>query len=220
MCSGTMTAREVYAAVLRNLMNLKVQPDGTEISGLLAPDADMSVDEFAVFDVDADGAEELIIRQLQGSTAVHAGIVIGYDNEKGATNTQLWEYPMLTFYDNGVVTAGAGHNQGRGGDFWPYTLYVYDASSDTYVSVGSVDAWDKKLSDENPDVLPPFPTELDKSGSGFLYYIYAEGYDPEMLYDESVYLDWLNGYIGDAEELQVPFVSLTADNVTDMMSAQ
>lgn len=213
-------AQRVYAAILYNLINFKIMPDGTQIGELMTMDADMGLNKFAVFDVDQDGSEELIILQLQGATAANAGVVIGYSQEEGKTHQQLWEYPMLTFYDNGVVTAGAGHNQGRGGDFWPYTLYVYDASSDTYVYVGSVDAWDKKLSDENPDVLPPFPTELDKSGSGFLYYIYAEGYDPEMLYDESVYLDWLNGYIGDAEELQVPFVSLTADNVTDMMSAQ
>ena len=125
---------------------------------------------------------------------------------------------MLTFYDNGVVTAGAGHNQGRGGDFWPYTLYVYDISSDTYKQVGTVDAWDKRLSDENPDVLPPFPAQLDESGSGFLYYINAEGYDPEALYDESVYLDWLKGYIDGAEKLELPFVSLTADNIRNMES--
>ena len=70
----------------------------------------------------------------------------------------------------GAVTAGSSHNQGLGGRFWPYTLYTYDAQTDTYRTEGRVDAWDWQIWENNPD-FAPFPDELDTSGTGFLYFI-------------------------------------------------
>ena len=211
-------ARGVYAAALKNILNFNIMPDGEDISGLLSPSADMSNVEFAVFDVDGDGAEELIILQPEGPTAVNKMYIFGYDEDRGATKLEFSEYMNCEFFDNGIIKAYASHNQGWGGRFWPYTVYEYDPVEDAYIEKGRVDAWDSQLSEDNPDLLPPFPKEQDTSGSGFLYYIYDNGYDSQKLYDRSVYLQWIDKYIGGAQVIDIPFVPLTDENISGIAS--
>lgn len=95
---------------------------------------------------------------------------------------------MLTFYDNGIIKAGAHHNQRLGGDFWPYSLYQYAPDSDSYVLVGMVDVWDKNYpgADNHKDA---FPSDIDKSGTGFVYHIMEDGqYDNTHPVDASEYM--------------------------------
>ena len=104
-----------------------------------------------------------------------------------------------------------------GGRFWPYTLYTYDAASDSYRRVGLVDAWDRQLSEEESAVwagVPPFPEELDTSGTGFLYYIMENGsYHQDLPVDASVYEAWLAQYLGGASELPLTYYSLTQETI-------
>ncbi len=91
-----------------------------------------------------------------------------WDEGSGELRTQLEEFPLLTFYENGAVMAGWSHNQGKGGDFWPYFLYQYLPETDGYQQVGAVDAWDRALGIEG------YPDQVDRSGTGFVYYIYGD----------------------------------------------
>ncbi len=208
------TAREAYAAALEDLLYGNRLPDGT----LCDPYDGRGLNQFAVFDVDGDGAEELVLLFTNTYTAGMAGYVCAYDRGTGALRTQLIEFPMLTFYDNGAVTAGWSHNQGRAGDsLWPYTLYRYDAASDSYVQAAMVDAWSKDYARE-AGLAEPFPEGIDRSGAGVVYYIMTDSYDPIRPVDAADYEAWRTEQLGGAEELAPPYRDLTEANIEKVRS--
>lgn len=135
-------ARTAYVSVLEQLLESHCLPDGSAL-GSGDVNQDLSGDCFAVCDVDQDGAEELIVLHTSDMMAGQTAYVFAWDPDAGQIRTQLQEFPALTFYESGAVQADWSHNQGKGGSFWPYTLYRYDEIQDLYVEVGSVDAWEK-----------------------------------------------------------------------------
>jgi uncharacterized protein YheU (UPF0270 family) len=199
-----------YFTALENLIQNHILPDGIDCG---ETSGDMSENKFAVYDVDNDGKEELIILYSTTCSAGMAGYICGYDSEAGVLQTKLLEFPLLTFYSNGTVKALWSHNQGRAGEFWPYSLYQYNADSNRYELVGMVDAWDKNYpgTDEQNN---PFPSDIDKSGTGFVYYIMLDGqYDNTHPVDAAEYNEWVGAYLGDAAEIQIPFMDLTEENI-------
>jgi len=203
-----------YSEALENLIQEHVLPDGTaaaELSG------DMAQNKFALYDVDNDGEEELLLMYTNTYMAGQVGYVFSYDEDTKKLQTELSEFPMLTFYDNGIIKAEWSHNQGRAGDhFWPYSLYQYAPETDSYELVGMVDAWDKNYAgtDEKGD---PFPSEVDQSGTGFVYYIMEDGqYDDTHPVDAAEYDKWVSIYIGNAAEFQIQYMDLTEDNISQI----
>lgn len=201
-----------YFTALENLIKNHILPDGTDGGEQLG---DMSENMFAVHDVDNDGKKELILLYSTTITAGMAGYVFAYDSEARALQTQLHEYPALTFYNNGTVKAPWSHNQGRAGDyFWPYSLYQYVPDSDNYVLVGMVDAWDKSYAGAD-DQNNPFPGDIDKSGTGIVYYIMEDAqYDDTHPVDASEYNEWINAHIGGASEVQIQYMDLAEENIS------
>ena len=176
----------------------------------------MAQNQFAVWDVDGDGREELILLYTTTIVAGERGFVFDWDEASGELRTQLEEFPLLTFYKNGAVMAGWSHNQGKGGDFWPYFLYQYLPETDGYQQVGAVDAWDRALGIEG------YPDQVDRSGTGFVYYIYgdlAAEWDKVEPVDAAEYHAWLDPYLGEGEELALPYCPLTAENIRMIQTA-
>lgn len=210
---------DAYFAVLENLIQNRILPDGIdpcEQSG------DMSENEFTVCDVDNDGRDELILIYTTTCGANWAGYVLDYDEETKELKTQLKEFTMLTFYDNGIVKAGWSHNQGLAGDFWPYSLYQYVPDSDSYILVGMVDAWDKNYFRSEEDIKNnPFPSDIDKSGTGFVYYVMEDGkYDNTHPIDVSEYNEWIGAHIGDASKIHIQYKALTEENISQLKTAK
>ena len=115
----------------------------------LLNDSDIAENQFALYDVDSDGMEELIIRWSNTNSASVTGVIYGCDSE-GNVYCKLKTTPYLRFYSNGIIEADAVHNSALAGkDFWAYTLYQYDSSSQKYQSAGYVDAWDKSAFEED-----------------------------------------------------------------------
>lgn len=205
--------QQLYAAfgdALENLLQNRILPDG-----IPSDDQDSTVaSRFAVYDVDADGQDELILLNNTVTMAGTSGYVFDYEQGTEGLQTELLEYTDLTLYDNGMVKAGWSHNQGLAGDhFWPYNLLQYDASIDCYRPYYSVDAWDKAYGETN-EQGQPFPTEIDKSGAGIVYYIMqGMDFDYSSPVDQSEYTAWLDQQIGSAKELQLQYFDLTEENV-------
>lgn len=213
-------ARKAYAAALKTLLDMNVLPDGTDCSdgysGSIPERKTMAENQFSVYDVDGDGREELILLYTTAITAGEQGFVLDYDEKTETLHIQLSEYPALTFYADGAVMAGWSHNQGKGGAFWPYFLYVYDPDTDSYTQVGAVDAWDKTLVPEG------YPTDIDVSNTGFVYYIYkdvAAEWDQIDPVDAAAYRAWIAPYLGDGEKLALPYTALTAENIHGLLAA-
>ena len=203
-----------YSDALETLIQNNILPDGTEAPEL---SGDMALNKFAICDVDDDGKEELILIYTNTYTAGQTGYVFAYDPETKQLHTELREFTCLTFYDNGVIKALWSHNQGRAGsDFWPYNLYQYAPETDSYALVGMVDAWDKRYPGTNdPDDV--FPSHIDKSGTGFVYYIMKDRqYDTSHPVDASEYNAWINTYVENASEIEIQYMDLTEENVSQI----
>lgn len=203
-------SKEAFAAVLERFLQEHILPDGRTL-GLLEG-YDMADNRFAVCDVDGDGERELILIYESTMVAGRRGYVFSWNGETGEVGVQLETSPELTFYESGAVQSDSQHNQQLiSRDFWPYDLYRYDGNLDTYVDVGSVHAWGK-------EALPNgYPEEADKSGTGFVYYIAANGGDGDEPLDASVYEAWRYVYVRDSQEIQLEYLDLTEENIRSIL---
>lgn len=196
-------ARVAYTTALENLYYNRVFPDGTA-----ADPTDyfgsISDNRFAIYDIDNDGKEELILEYTNTMVAGMSLQIYGYDEAAHALRLQLWEFPNAQFFDNGVVEAGISHNQGLAGAFWPYELYVPDAAADRYVSVGLVTAWDKAVKEAD------FPNDIDVDGDGIVYYLPT---DPDTPVDTEDYFRWRSLYLENAQPILLPYQFLTEENI-------
>lgn len=203
--------RSAFMTALTNLMERHILPDGTDCG--YDEINDLAMNQFAVYDVDGDGAEELIVLYTTTFTAGMQGCVFGYEEATGTLKTELCEYPQMTFYDNGMVRADWSHNQGLGGAFWPYTLYRYDGASDSYQPAAMVDAWDRSFAATSEEG-DPFPEDADVTKTGVVYYVMTDGeYARTEPMDAAAYEAWIDGQTGGAAEVQLPFAGLTAESI-------
>ena len=179
-------------------------------------DVDITENYFAICDVNGDGKDELITEL--NNTAMAGQVERVYDADG---NELLAEYPLTTYYDNGYVTAGWSHNQGKAGDrLWPYDLYKYDAEAGKYVRIATVDGWDESLGEgsyksyDGPEI--PYPYDIDQDGDGFVYYIieeeggYAPVYGTPVDYDD--YAQWAAQYLS-GNVVDVHYAPLTEENI-------
>ncbi|MBD5149423.1 MAG: hypothetical protein HDT18_03425 [Oscillibacter sp.] len=171
---------------------------------------------FALYDVDLDGTEELIVQDQVGEAAGQWVRIYGYDHAAGTAYVELEEYPDLCYYDNGVIEAGWSHNQGAAGDkLWPYNVYQYNPETGKYEQIAAVDGWDRNLREifagEN------FPDEVDQDGDGFIYYIITEegGYAPTYgePMDYASYETWRESYLNGAFPTGPSFLPLVKENI-------
>lgn len=203
--------KTAYYAVLEKLYKTYMLPDGTELG--CNDVSNLSWNKFAIYDIDQDGKEELIILWTNTIMAGMVGIVYGYDSASDTVRTELLDFPAQAFYDNGVVRVESSHNHGLAGnidDFWPHTLYRYDCNSDAYAVIAEVDAWNKAYYELDYDGKP-FPDELDVDGDGIMYRVTTGG--NEELMDLEAYKKWQESIIGEAKKVEIPFVEMTEESI-------
>lgn len=203
--------KQEYISVLENIYLNHIFLDGTDYG--FDDYYNISENQFAVYDIDQDGEKELLVHYITTNMAGMVEIIYDYDHDSGKVREEFLEFPALKCYDNGVIEAGWSHNQGLAGRFWPYTLYKYDKESDTYFQVAMVDAWDKTLSEKDYDGNS-FPDSVDVNGDGIVYYIMSDGkYEFRRPVDGEEYNQWRNSYLGNAELINIPYQSLTEENI-------
>jgi len=146
-------------------------------------------------------------------------VIYGTDSE-GNIIVKLRTTPYLRFYSNGMIEADTAHHSALAGDFWGYTLYQYHAETGIYQEIGSVDAWDKSVAEENWYTQEVFPAYADISDSGFVYFISKPGENDSAVLsdplDVTEYQNWHDTYIGSAEKLNLPFRKLTEANIAEV----
>lgn len=181
---------------------------------------DVEANRFAVYDIDGDGREELIVQYTTDCMAAKEERIYDYDSGAGAVVRKFQEFPSIAYYDNGMLQAGWSHDQGLAGEaLWPYTLYQYDPETDSYEPVAMVDAWDRSWSETNQSG-EPFPEGADVSGTGVVYYIATPDGDtwdtPAEPVDVTEYAQWKDSWLDGAEEIEVPYVYLTEENISNL----
>lgn len=208
-------AREAYRTVLEDVYFDQKFPGGQDFGYQPGANYDVTSNTFAIYDIDADGEEELILCYTTTYTAGMSELIYGFDSAMGTVSEELRAYPLVTYYDNGIIEEGLSHNHGMApdGDFWPYNVYRYDGEEDRYLRIASVDAWSRAYREEDYDGNP-FPEEIDADGDGLVYCI-TEGEDGEekRMLDESEYQEWRASWMGEAQQIRLPVKNLTPDNI-------
>lgn len=214
-------ARAAFGKVLWDAYLTGILPDDTELDWTSPEGA--AENDFALYDVDGDGQEELILIWTNACTAGNRLDVFGYAN--GAVYTELAIFPLETFYDNGVVVEKWSHNHGMAANtgFWPYFLHTYDAETDTYQNIFMVDAWNQELSHRYEVDSAPFPTSIDADGDGMVYCLAPTDrndslYSQDYLVDGPEYEAWRSSYLDGAQPLDITSHTqkLTEDNIADL----
>ena len=97
-------ADEAYKAAVEKLVNDKVFPNG-EDTGFEADSffGDMDENKYAIADVDSDGKDELIISFTTAPVAGEVEQVYGYNDADGTLKLKLNEFPLVTYYTNGIA---------------------------------------------------------------------------------------------------------------------
>ncbi|MBQ9250140.1 MAG: hypothetical protein IJ179_07205 [Oscillospiraceae bacterium] len=200
-------ARFEYANAMSIVQGMNRMPDGSEV----LPEGwsgDMAGNRFAIFDVDGDGQEELLI-SVEDSYMAGMRTMIYCLGENFQLKEELGIFPSAEYYLGGLVRAYASHNQTHG-VLWPYTLYRYDGAQNVYVQIASVYGWDKEYgeTDYNGD---PFPTAADLDGNGSVASLQdAEG---QRWIDDSELSAWEAEQFGGSEQLVIPWQAITRENV-------
>ena len=189
--------REVFLQVLRDMMENQVWPDGSEVYF----DSDMTENQFALFDLDGDEKEELLITYTTTAMAGMREIVYDYDLETQELREQFVGFPYVIYYANGVVYQPHSHNHTDSVNFWPCTLYLYDPIADTYSTIGTAIAWDKEVRPED------FPEDVDFDGDGTVYAIsYDEDYPEHFVSDNVDFEAWYSTWITEDDyEYDIPW---------------
>lgn len=214
-------ARSAYAALLRQLRETQTLPDGTELECLRDGDGvhmeSLEMNTFALFDVDGNGREELILNWVNAGLANMTELVYGYDAAAGTLREKLREFPGVVFYDNGMAEAPWSHNQGNAGSsLWPYSVYQYSADSGAYTMMGAADAWDESYRETDT-----FPKDVDADGDGVVYFLlsadegrWSDGYGSPV--DGPDYENWRSFHLRDGKALEFPWLALTEENILQL----
>lgn len=209
--------RHYYSGVLSQLIAARQLPDFGELGDMGY--GKMENNSFAVTDIDKDGREELIICYSGGATVYTFEVMYDYDPSVGELKNEFCAWPALTYYDNGIIKAELHANHSYG-ELWPFILYQYEPESDTYVTVGSVDTWDKEIREYwGYDEENLFPDELDTDGDGTLYSIQKE-YEfvmekEDYKYNQADFEEWFGGYTEGANEVSIDFQSTEYESFAD-----
>ena len=120
---------KAYRSVLEEMRQNHMLPSGIQVE-------DITDDLYAIFDVNGDGLEELIVKHMSGPMYESSEYVCSYNSYNGRVNVDFTGFPSLVYYDNGFIREDASHNQTDDIDAWPYTMYCHNDARNTYDSIG------------------------------------------------------------------------------------
>ena len=202
---------QAYWTVLTDIHNYQIFPGGRDLG---YDDWPMSDNRFALGDVDGDGSVELIIIYSTTSSAGQAHIIYDYDASTGGVREQFIEYPGVVYFNNGILKVDASHNHSLSEKVWPYTLYEYNAESDSYDVIAQVVAWDKEIRDTDYEENA-FPDDVDVDGDGTVYYIMETAeYGQKVPVDGAEYDRWYESYRNGSGTISIPYIALTTENIS------
>lgn len=207
------TMEQVYRTALETIYSDRRYPNGDEVA--TGEGYQMEDNDFAIFDVDGDGRDELIYQNDNSYMAGMVTTVYGFDRDTGMLYQELSGFVAMDFYDNGIVSIMVSHNHGLSAldDFWPYALYQYDPGSDGYLMAGSLDAWDGSLFPQDYEGNA-FPTDKDDDGDFIVFIITSGGQEVvTTCVDGPEYREWVDSYLAGASKLELPWQNMTEENI-------
>ena len=197
--------QSLYVQTLTDLHDERILPSGAE----LTLEGDIEKNRFAVYDIDGDGRDELLLEITQAPVEERFTAVYDIDSD-GDLRREVRYEAVLTFWTRGIVTASYPDAAEHEGDFIPYAAAQYDKEQDTYTEFAYVSAIDRDTLAAH-DLLDEYPESADKSKTGRVYCI--RGDNPV---DAADYEAWYASWHNNIHELEVPFLELTDENIRKM----
>ncbi|MDE6775730.1 MAG: membrane lipoprotein lipid attachment site-containing protein [Ruminococcus sp.] len=171
--------------------------------------------DFAVYDIDSDGRDELLV------TFDHRAIYVYDHNADGNLVKQLSGYIRSDFYENGAVRVYSAHNQTHSFKVSPFVMYKYNKETDSYDECGNVSGIDKDIVDRVNQQIEEvggteffeYPAEYDTSSSGTVYYWINEAVEP---LDVTEYNKYYAQFTENTDIIDIPFMELTEENIENV----
>ena len=153
-----------------------------------------------------------------GATTEAGEMCIIYDRDaSGRIFEKFVGNPGVTFCTNGLLFEDAENNQGGLTDdpdtFWPYSLYRCTSPTGKYERLCSVDAWAKsyRATDYSGN---PFPSSVDTSNTGYVYYVSTPGSGSTQPLDYTDYIQKVRSMTGIFQIIKdITYYYLTIQNV-------
>lgn len=207
---GSDAQLRAYRDALQNLYTCYVLPGGYDVGydGI----SELSINKFAIYDIDGDGSQELIVAYSTTYNAGNTFAVYNYDETTDSLKEELLEYISVSVEESGYLIAWASHAHGLGGGeiLWPYTVYRYAPATDIYEHIARVDTWEKQYYPQDASGTP-FPDDLDSDGDGVVYLLYFPDAETPDILDGDAFRQWERDYRTIDKDL--PWVSLTMQNI-------
>ena len=201
-----------FRHALKTIHDAQIWPDLPGADGIELFDSGTIEDElFAIFDVDGDGQDELLISVSNTYTAGMREIIYGYDPHSGGVRIEADCFVAVNHYP-GLLMVDSSHNQGYGGDvIWPYTIMQYDEVADEYRVAFMVDGWCREIAACDPDTGMPYPEDIDTEYDGHVYLITENG--QTRIVNRADYWKWQAELFAGKEALTIPWQRMSADNI-------
>lgn len=203
--SDVETVRSTYKEVLYRCINDNIWPVIGEGSDVMREY--LAGSRFAIYDINGDDVEELVI-SVQDPITNYYNYVVEYRTEISDIDC-IFEGCDIDVYDNGLIIEYYSHNQGYGDDIWPYKLYKYDGFSKKYEYFLDVDSWSCEIHPED------YPYDIDTDNYGSVYHIGATD-DKNGYYSKSYYDEWTKNTFSNANTLDVQYHNMTISEVDNV----
>ena len=207
--------KAAYADVLKKLLKTGNLPGGLDLNSLIVEDSlPITESEYAIYDVNGDGKDELVIDFLSTYSNSMFERIYAFDDERGKPEEIFFSRPLTDFYTNGFIRSDVMYNDSVAGQFWPYELFEYDPNTRRYERNAFIDAWDGNMFPTDSEGNA-FPADLDKDGDKMLYYIYLDSDEENSPYivEKAELEDWFNRETYSAKLLDVRWNKLTEENI-------
>lgn len=186
----------LYEETLRALREDGILPSGVKLDVV----GELSDNRYAVFDIDGDGRDELMLDIV--SAAPRDCYTAVYDVDADGDLFREVRYTAdLTFWTNGIVLASYSAAAAQEGDFVPYAVSQYDEEQDVYTEFAYVSAMDKETL-AAAGKLDEYPQAVDTSDMGRVFFV--QGTPVDVTDYEAWYASWRDGL----SELEVPWEKL------------
>jgi hypothetical protein len=199
-----------YQFALQQIAFEHVYPDGTD-TGFDNAYGFIEDNQFAICDVNGDGADELLVHFITAPMAGNAETVYSFQKEDGTLKKLLTASSNLTYYAGGIIKEDWSHGSELAGEgYWPYTLYQYDAAEGCYQEIAQVNMWSKAV-DAVDFKGDPYPDDIDAEGAGTVFILSRQGAVETI--SQSDYEKWLASTLDLSSKQDIAYQALNEGNL-------
>lgn len=195
----------LFYETLRMLHDDSVLPGGKVLETV----GSIEENRFAVFDLDEDGRDELILEITQADVLDCFTAVYDVDADGDLRREVRYETAMR-FFSGGIAVAEYPDAAADGNDFVPYAVASYDPELDVFTEIAYVSAIDRSTL-ESAGLLDEYPENADTSGTGRVYCIRSDN-PVDVTEYETWYASWHDGL----SELEIPYQPLTSEQIEEL----